>query len=282
MLVVGLAVLPLLAGRALVQDLIFIFYMLALAQYWNLLAGYAGLVSVGQQAFVGLGGYVLFALIILGGVDPLLAIALAGLRRGALRVPDRLRRVPPARRLFRDRHLGGGRGLPPGARAVEAAGRRHRHVAAALRHQRFVAVTQSPLFGVRTAVARDIIIYWPALVLAAATSSLVYLVLRSRHGLALAAIRDSEVAAAERRRRHLRTKFCGLCLPAFGAGLAGALIYLQKARISPDAAFAVLDWTAYVIFIVVIGGIGTIEGPIVGVIIFYLMQTISPTSAPGT
>ena len=54
--------------------------------------------------------------------------------------------------------------------------------------------------------------------------------------------------------------------------MIGALIYLQKARISPDAAFSVLDWTAYVIFIVVIGGIGTIEGPIIGAIIFYLMQ----------
>ena len=54
--------------------------------------------------------------------------------------------------------------------------------------------------------------------------------------------------------------------------MVGALIYLQKARISPDAAFSVLDWTAYVIFIVVIGGIGTIEGPIVGAIVFYLLQ----------
>jgi branched-chain amino acid transport system permease protein len=56
-------------------------------------------------------------------------------------------------------------------------------------------------------------------------------------------------------------------------GMTGALIYLQKARISPDAAFSVLDWTAYVIFIVVIGGIGTIEGPIVGVLVFYVLQT---------
>jgi branched-chain amino acid transport system permease protein len=54
--------------------------------------------------------------------------------------------------------------------------------------------------------------------------------------------------------------------------MIGAVIYLQKARISPDAAFSVLDWTAYVIFIVVIGGIGTIEGPLVGTIVFYLMQ----------
>ena len=59
---------------------------------------------------------------------------------------------------------------------------------------------------------------------------------------------------------------------AFGTGLTGALIYFQKARISPDAGFSVLDWTAYVIFIVVIGGIGTIEGPIIGVLVFFLLQ----------
>ena len=53
----------------------------------------------------------------------------------------------------------------------------------------------------------------------------------------------------------------------------GGLIYLQKGRISPDAAFSVTDWTAYVIFIVVIGGIGTIEGPIIGVLVFFLLQS---------
>src|SRR5258707_7612693 len=76
-LVLIFAVLPAFATRDLIQDLIFVFYMLALAQCWNLLAGYAGLVSVGQQAFVGLGGYLLFALTIFGGLEPLLAIPLA-------------------------------------------------------------------------------------------------------------------------------------------------------------------------------------------------------------
>ena len=68
----------------MINDLIFVFTMLALAQYWNLLAGYAGLVSVGQQAFVGLGGYLLFALTIHAGIDPLAAIVLAGLIAAAL------------------------------------------------------------------------------------------------------------------------------------------------------------------------------------------------------
>ena len=54
----------------MLQDLFFVLTMLSLAQFWNLLAGYAGIISVGQQAFVGLGGYLLFALTILAGLDP--------------------------------------------------------------------------------------------------------------------------------------------------------------------------------------------------------------------
>ena len=96
--------------------------------------------------------------------------------------------------------------------------------------------------------------------------------LRSRAGLALSAIRDSEAAASSVGVDAMRTKLWVYVLCAFGTGMTGALIYLQTARISPDAAFSVLDWTAMVIFIVVIGGIGSIEGPIVGVIVFFLMQ----------
>jgi branched-chain amino acid transport system permease protein len=54
--------------------------------------------------------------------------------------------------------------------------------------------------------------------------------------------------------------------------MVGALIFLQKLRISPDTAFSVNDWTAFVIFITVIGGIGRIEGPIIGTIIFFIMR----------
>jgi branched-chain amino acid transport system permease protein len=54
------------------------------------------------------------------------------------------------------------------------------------------------------------------------------------------------------------------------------VVFLQKLRISPDAAFSVNDWTAFVIFITVIGGIGRIEGPIVGTLIFFaLRQTLA-------
>jgi len=55
---------------------------------------------------------------------------------------------------------------------------------------------------------------------------------------------------------------------AFGAGLVGALYFLGNLRISPDAAFSV-NWTAFAIFMVVIGGIGRIEGPLVGALVFW-------------
>jgi branched-chain amino acid transport system permease protein len=269
-----LLAIPAFAGRDLLNDLIFVFTMLALAQYWNLLAGYAGLVSVGQQAFVGLGGYLLFALTIHGGLDPLVAIPLAGLLAGALALPTtlivfRLRGayfaigtwvMAEVYRLVvaQLKQLGGGTGTSlPSFVTNEVVG----------------IQWVKALLGVRTPAARDIITYWTALVFAMGTILLVYLILRSRHGLALAAIRDSEVAAESVGVDNFKTKLWVYVVTAAATGMVGALIYLQKARISPDAAFSVLDWTAYVIFIVVIGGIGTIEGPIIGVLVFYVLQT---------
>ena len=277
--VVGLALvcllfaMPFIAGRSLLQDLFFVLTMLSLAQYWNLLAGFAGLVSVGQQAFVGLGAYALFALAILFNVDPLIAIPLAGLGTALVALPTafvvfRLRGpyfaigtwvVAEVFRLLlaQFKALGGGTGTSLPKTATNDS----------------FAVTQlAELLGLRSAAARDVAAYWLALVLAVFTVILIYRVLRSRAGLALSAIRDSEPAASSVGVDAMRTKLWVYVLCAFGTGMTGALIYLQTARISPDAAFSVLDWTAMVIFIVVIGGLGSIEGPIVGVIVFFILQ----------
>ena len=82
---------------ALIQDLFFILTMLVLAQYWNLLAGYAGLVSVGQQAFVGLGAYALFAARRSCSASiRSLAICLPAVAAALLALPTALLRVPPA------------------------------------------------------------------------------------------------------------------------------------------------------------------------------------------
>ena len=268
-----LAAVPFFASRGIVQDLFFILTMLVLAQNWNLLAGYAGLISIGQQLFVGCGAYALFGFVILLGLDPALAVLLSGVFAALVSVPTAFftfRLYGPyfaigtwvisevGRLLFAQwKMLGGGTGTSLPREAT--------------RDMIGVGFLKEWL-GMKSAAAADALTFWLALVLLAVTILVFYRLLRSRHGLGLAAVRDNEVAARALGVDARRVKAMVYVMTAFLTGICGALIYLQKARISPDAAFSVTDWTAYVIFIVVIGGIGTIEGPILGVIIFFLMQ----------
>lgn len=274
-LVAAAIVAPAFVGRSALRDLFFILTMLVLAQCWNLLAGYAGLVSVGQQVFVGFGGYAMFAAMSLAGLDPLSAILLGGLAAALLSLPTgffvfRLQgayfaigtwAIAEVVRLSvaQWKELGGGTGtsLPSGAT-----------------RDFFAIPLIADLFGVRPAQAVDIFTYWLALLLAVLTIGFIYWLLRTRQGLGLAAVRDNQEAAGALGIDARRLKWAVYIATAFVTGVTGALIYVQTARISPDAAFSVVDWTAYVIFIVVIGGIGTIEGPIVGVIVFLLLRNL--------
>ncbi len=237
-------------------------YYLALAQFWNLLAGYAGLVSVGQQAFVGIGGYAMFYLASHVGIHPLMALVLAGFVSLILAVPTawvvfRLKGayfaigtwvVAEVYRLSfaQIEVLGGGSGMSLPIKVVKE-----------------IASGRS---------AREMTVYFVALGLAVAVTAFINWLLRSRWGLALTAIRDSEPAAESLGVRHVSTKYFIYLVAAFGTGLVGALIFLVKLRIAPDAAFSLQDWTANIIFIVVIGGIGRIEGPIIGTIVFFLLR----------
>ena len=84
---IALAAAPAWGGRDDLRLLSEIYAYVALASLWNLLAGYAGLVSVGQQAYVGLGGYVLFASTILFGMPPLVAVPVAGVIAAVVALP---------------------------------------------------------------------------------------------------------------------------------------------------------------------------------------------------
>ena len=84
---IALASAPLWGDRQDLRLLSEIFTYIALASLWNLLAGYAGLVSVGQQAYVGLGAYLLFGLATFAGIHPLWTIPLTGLLAAAAAVP---------------------------------------------------------------------------------------------------------------------------------------------------------------------------------------------------
>jgi branched-chain amino acid transport system permease protein len=257
-----LAAAPYWGGRDDLRLLSEIYAYIALASLWNLLAGYAGLVSVGQQAYVGLGGYVLFASTILLGFNPLLAIPAAGVIAAVVALPVaglmfRLRGhyfaigtwvVAEVFRLIASQlsALGGGSGISLPAASV-------------------IAMAPSRQL-------REFLMYWIALALVVVIVAAIVLLLRSRYGLALTAIRDNELAARSNGVDVIRTKLVVYLLTAFGTAMVGALIFLQKLRISPDTAFSVNDWTAFVIFITVIGGIGRVEGPIIGTIVFFALR----------
>jgi len=234
----------------------------ALACLWNFLAGYAGLVSVGQQAFVGLGGYGLFALSMYAGVPPLLCVPFVGLIAAVAAIPlagllFRLRGAYFAisswvvAEVFRlsaslAAPLGGGSGLSLPARIAQSLGRSA--------HDRFATV------------------YITALSLLVAVLAVIFLVLRSRMGLALTAIRDNELAARSNGIDVDGTKLIVYVLTAAGVAMTGALTFLQRLRISPDSAFSVTDWTALVVFMVVIGGVGSFEGPILGALVYFVLR----------
>jgi branched-chain amino acid transport system permease protein len=257
-----LAAAPAWGGRDDLRLLSEIYAYVALASLWNLLAGYAGLVSVGQQAYVGLGGYVLFASTILAGLHPLLAAPVAGAVAAVLA-------LPVAGLMFRLR----GHYFAIGTWVVAEV---FRLIAAQISALGGGSGISLPA-GIVTAMAssrqlREFLMYWVALALVVVVLAAIVLLLRSRYGLALTAIRDNELAARSNGVDVTRTKLVVYVLTAFGTAMIGALIFLQKLRISPDTAFSVNDWTAFVIFITVIGGIGRVEGPIIGTIVFFLLR----------
>jgi branched-chain amino acid transport system permease protein len=233
--------------------------LVALAQMWNLLAGYAGLISVGQQAYVGIGAYSLWVFAEKVGINPFLCVPIAGVIAAILAVPTaglafRLRGgyfaigtwvIAEVYRLLvtQTTWLGGGSGV-----SINSAGQIER--------------------GTREAV-----IFWLALAVAVGSIVLVYMMLRSRRGLAMTAIRDDETGARGLGVNVTRTKLWVYIIVACGTGMTGAVIYLNLLRVQPEAAFS-LQWSTLMIFAVVIGGLGTIEGPIVGAIIFFALQQL--------
>jgi branched-chain amino acid transport system permease protein len=259
LLVAALVVLPWAGDAGLMRVVIELIALLVLAQMWNLLAGYAGLVSIGQQAYVGVGGYALIVLADDLGVNPFVAVPLAGLVAVAVALPT-------AALVFRfcDAYFA------VGTWAVAEVYR--------------LLIANTPALGRGTGrtlkavfplarETRELVTYAIAVAIGVAALVAVYLYLRSRFGLGLMAVRDSEPASESLGVDVYRTKLAVYLVAAFGTGTTGALIYLNLLRISPDAAFSI-NWTAYTIFSVVIGGLGTLEGPIVGTLVFFLLREL--------
>ena len=258
-LVVGLLAMPFWGDSSLMRWSVEVICYLVLAQMWNLLAGYGGMISVGQQAFVGLGGYGLFVFAQHMGINPFLAIPLAGITAAAIAVPT-------AKIVFR---LRGGY-FAVGTWVVAEVFR------ILLSNVSLLGGGSGQSLTVMARIPKDMresVTFWIACAILIGAFALVYGLLRSRFGLGLTAVRDSEAAAESQGVNVARLKFQVYVLSALGTGLIGALYYLNVLRIAPGSAFD-LGWVVAAIFIVVIGGIGTIEGPIVGAVVFFALRAV--------
>ena len=254
--VVVLALFPYIVYSGTTTIMVQGFIIVILASMWNLLAGYAGLVSVGQQAFVGLGAY--FVLILAQhGTSPFGALPVAAIGCGVAAIPmwwlvSRLRSgyfaiatwvLATTILLIIEKFpsIGGGTGMSlPGVSGYDPT--------------LLVAYT-----------------YWIGLAVTVLALLTVYLVLRGRLGLVLTAVRDDEVAARSSGARVGLARMIVFVVAGIGCGAAGAVLALSQLIVQPTAVFSV-GWTAKMAFAVIIGGLGTIEGPILGTIVYMILQ----------
>lgn len=257
LLIVVLVFGPFVLGPGAVDRLTILFVYVILAAMWNALAGFGGLVSVGQQVFFGLGAYFTIRLAD-AGVNPFVSLPIAALVVGLIALPLS---VPMLK-------------LRNGEFAIGM------WVLAELAHllvnldQLIKGETGTSLISLNAydATTRHATVYWMALGAMVLLLGMLFLLLRSRVGIAIRAIRDNEDAATSLGVRVAGTKRLLFVFAAVGAALAGALWLATALTFQPKAYFSV-QWTAYMIFMVLVGGIGTFEGAILGAIIFFLIET---------
>ncbi|MGH9291856.1 MAG: branched-chain amino acid ABC transporter permease [Acidimicrobiales bacterium] len=251
-----LALVPKFASQGFSTDLVNLFILVCVAATWNALAGYAGLVSIGQQLYIGAGAY---AVLVAAqhGIDPFVAVPIALAFAAVVALP--------ASWLF-FRLSGGYFAIATWVLAEVAT----------LFVERFGSLggaTGVPVPGLGGFGPTELLnyTYWTALALTALTLASVYLLLRGRLGLALTAVRDNEVGARSLGARVTSAKRAVYVLAAAGGAAAGAVIAISQLDVGPGNVFNV-QWTAYMIFAVLIGGLGTMEGPVIGAIVFFVLQ----------
>ncbi len=255
--IVLLALAPQFLSAGAVDRMTALFIYVILAAMWNALAGFGGLVSVGQQVFFSLGAYFTIRLAN-AGINPFASLFVSAVIVGAVSWPISL---------FMLR-------LKNGEFAIGM------WVIAALTHllvnlDRLIqgeTGTSLISLNVYDASARRLTIYWLALASMTALLAILFSLLRGSTGAAIRAIRDNEDAAASVGVRVTGTKRLLFVLAAFGIGVAGALWLATSITFQPKTYFSV-QWTAYMIFMVLVGGIGTFEGAIFGALIFFLIET---------
>lgn len=259
LVLVALVAMPWWASSGSIRWAIELSCYIAIAQMWNMLAGYAGLVSVGQQAFIGVSGYMLFVLAQNFGINPFLAVPLSLIAPAILAVPT----------YFLLKRLDGpyfAIGTWVVAEAVRLATSNIDYVNAGA-GMTLRVMTQY------TQHEREVAFVILCALLLLVTIGGSYWLLRSRHGLALTAMRDNPVAAASQGVNVGKLRFYIFVAAAVGTGFAGAIYYMAQLRITPAAGFDPF-WASMSIFIVMVGGIGVIEGTIIGALIYFFADRL--------
>ena len=261
-----LAIVPFLFGADVTEQLTALLIFVILAVMWNALAGYGGLISVGQQAFIGLGAYGTIFLT-QHGFTPYLAMVVAGLGAGAVAIPASLIMLRLRGGQFAigmwvlaevfgilvtlDTGLGGGTGVSLNGLDVFAPGYRQAYT------------------------------FWLTLACATVLLGLVFILLRRRIGTSLQAVRDDEEAAASLGVNVVRSKRVLFVVAAVGCGIAGALYLANTLFIQTNSVFGV-QWTAYMLFMVLVGGSAPSRAPSSARSSSISSRRNSATAAPGT
>jgi branched-chain amino acid transport system permease protein len=248
-----LTTLPHWASRYTVSVLLLVFLYMTLASMWNLLAGYSGLISLGQQMFIGLGGYTLAVLSMYYGFPIFLSVLLGG-------VISVILALLISQPIFRMKGVYFAIGTWIIAEALGISFSNWRYVRYGM------GMFIQPAYKLSMSS-----IYYAAMIISMGSLLLVYLLLRSNLGLALMAIRDDDTASEAVGVNIFRSKLTCFLISAFVSGIAAGVIYLNTIFIQPFEAFGI-GWTVKLLFIVIIGGMGTVEGPIAGAIIFVILQ----------
>jgi branched-chain amino acid transport system permease protein len=259
-LIIGIGVLltiasmSLWASQGLIRDVVELCCYIAVAQMWNLLAGYGGLVSVGQQAFVGVAAYLLFVMAQVWGINPFVAVLLAMIAPAILAIPT----YGLLHRLDGPYFAIGTWVIAEVMRlATSVFGYVNAGAGMSLRVMTGYSADQRAL-GVSLLCAFMLLV----------TVGGSYALLRSRYGLALVAMRDNPVAAASQGVNVGRVRFLLWVAAAMGTGLAGAIYFMAQLRITPPSAYDP-NWANIAIFIVMVGGLGSLEGVLIGALIYF-------------
>jgi branched-chain amino acid transport system permease protein len=253
-LLIAVVSMPWWATAGNIRDVVQICCYIAIAQMWNLLAGYGGLVSVGQQTFIGVSAYTMFVMAQLWGINPFLAVVLCLVAPAIIAVPT-----------YALLHRLDGPYFAIGTWVVAEVFRLGTSV--------FPYVNSGAGMSLRvmteySADERAIGISLLCALLLLVTIGGSYWLLRSRYGLALTAIRDNPVAAASQGVNVGRLRFLIWIGAAVGTGLAGAIYFMAQLRITPPSAYDP-NWANIAIFIVMVGGLGSIEGVLIGALIYF-------------